>query len=249
MKIYVINLDKDKVRLETIDARLRAFGLSYERIPAVDGRLLTTEEKRKSVNAFRNWSALGRKMRDGEIGCGLSHLRAYRKIVEAGDALACVLEDDVILDDRFPDVLHRIEQVPARTNAQVFLLNNHTGGELRAGVDGFVLISARTALYMEGYVISLKAARNLLRANWPLQTPSDGFGRFVERGAIKLCYAAPTVCSQQQTRYVSNTAGKGVRVSNLSRVRWCLYKLNRVVGLSLDHVICRLERLLRNWDR
>ena len=45
--ILVINLEKNKERMAFMDRQLKAFGLDYERIPAVYGATLTKDERKK----------------------------------------------------------------------------------------------------------------------------------------------------------------------------------------------------------
>lgn len=126
MKVFLINLDKDAERLARCDAQLRRLGVDYERVPAILGRDLSAEEKDGAVNRFLWWCNGGRKVMDGEIGCALSHYVCFKKIMEEGVGFGCVLEDDVILDAGFPDVLKRIEAWIDARQPMVVLLSNHS---------------------------------------------------------------------------------------------------------------------------
>jgi glycosyl transferase, family 25 len=95
--IFVINMDDAPHRLGSMAARLGELGLSFERLPAVNGRLLSNEEKRR-VNPKRSWCYL----QDSELGCYLSHLKAFREIVERGIPRAIVMEDDALFEPDFP---------------------------------------------------------------------------------------------------------------------------------------------------
>ncbi|HDR2572978.1 TPA: glycosyltransferase family 25 protein, partial [Enterobacter ludwigii] len=76
MKIFIVNLKKSVERRKKMEAQLNALGLSAEFIEAVDGRLMS-EEERKGVTANVNYAFL-----PGEIGCALSHQKIYKKMID-----------------------------------------------------------------------------------------------------------------------------------------------------------------------
>ena len=241
MKVYLINLDKDVERLTAADAQLRRLGVDYERVAAVYAKDLTPEEKRRAVKRFRWRCATGLEVRDGEIGCALSHYGIYRRIVEQNEP-ACVLEDDVILDKEFKSVLEFVAGRLDLSRPMVVLLTNHTWKEIVSETRP-ALVPAITDQYAEGYVMTPRAAVALLKANWPLQVPCDHWGRWAKQGVIELFHAIPTVCSQDQKQYASGTVGVGVGwASDLPFGRRMVYKLKRLLGLSYDKILLFVER-------
>ena len=233
MKVYLINLDKDKVRLAEADAQLKRIGVAYERVSAVYAKELPKEELNGAVNKFRWWCAMGRPVMVGEIGCAMSHYSIYRQMTEP----VCVLEDDVVLDDRFPEVLAYVEQHIDPARPQVILLSNHT--RYLPNLPNLANLQTSTSdMYTEGYVLTPLAAKAILKANWPLQAPCDHWGRWARRGLIELYHAFPTVCRQDQTQYASGTVSKGCfRVSELGPTAWCLHKFKRLIGKTIDRTL------------
>ena len=240
MKVYLINLNKDVERLAAADTQLKRLGVDYERISAVYAKELSRKELDGAVNKFRWWCAMGREPRVGEIGCAMSHYKIYRKIIAEKIPLACILEDDVILDDRFPEVLKNIEANYNQDEPSVVLLSDHTEREDVSPGDesGFALESSLKDMFAEGYVLGCVCSRQLLAANWPLQVPCDHWGRWVKTGMIKLYHARPTVCSQDQSQYESGTADVGFfDVKNLKALPFVLHKLKRFVGKFVDSLL------------
>ena len=94
LPVYVINLDRRPDRLGTISGDLHRLGLSFERVPAVDARLLPPEDK-----ADRN-----PLMRAGSKACMLSHSEALRRFLASGRSAAMILEDDAELASDLPAV-------------------------------------------------------------------------------------------------------------------------------------------------
>lgn len=228
MKVYLINLDKDKERLAAADAQLTRLGVAYERVRAVYAKELSQAELDAAVNKRRWKLAVGRPVRAGEIGCAMSHYMVYREMTEP----VCMLEDDVILDERFQAVLKTVDQWIDPNRPQVVLLSNHTR-EIGSGI-----VRTQGDMYTEGYVITPSAAQALLKANWPMQVPCDHWGRWVGRGLIELYHAFPTVCRQDQAQYESGTVDKGCfRVSELGPVAWAWHKAKRLMGKTLDRML------------
>jgi glycosyl transferase family 25 len=85
MKVFVVNLDRDTERLAHMQALLGGMGIAYERIAAVDGRMLTAEVR----------AAASPELSPGEIGCLMSHRAAWERIAAGSERYALILEDDI----------------------------------------------------------------------------------------------------------------------------------------------------------
>ncbi len=233
MKVYLINLDKDRERLLAADAQLKRLGVLYERVSATYAKELSKKILSSAINRFRWWCAIGRPVMIGEIGCAMSHYGIYRKIVEP----ICVLEDDVILDSKFLEVLQMVENWIDPQKPQVVLLSNHTKE------CGMGIVRTRSDMYTEGYVLTPVAAKALLKANWPMQTPCDHWGRWVRLGLIQLYHAYPTVCSQNQNQYMSGTVDDGCfDVKRLGLVGYLFHKAKRIIGKVVDLCLLVVEK-------
>ena len=95
--IFLINLDRSAARLRRMTERLEALGLTFERIPAVEGFSLTESEK-ETLNPPRCWR---HKRSPSELACYASHLKAIRLVVSRQLPRAIILEDDAMFDDDF----------------------------------------------------------------------------------------------------------------------------------------------------
>lgn len=237
MQCFLINLDKNVDRLCTSKAQLDALGVAFERVSAVYGKELSAAAKEAAINRFRWWCAQGRRIRDGEIGCALSHLGVYRRIIKDGLDCACVLEDDNRYRDNFAEVLHRVAELVDVKKAQVVLLTNFTDD--RAQNNEIQIVPAKSDQCTAGYLITRLAAERILAANYPLHVPCDFWRRWVRWGLIELYHAFPTVCVQDDRE----TFGSDVetsnmeRVSDFSRLHWVMHKLKRLIGCMVDNVL------------
>ena len=99
---FYINLDKDTDRKEKMEAQLERLGFSYERILGIKGKDgVSKEDYDESFSIKEN----GKPLTYGEIGCALSHRRAYEIIVERNLPVALILEDDAVLPESFNKII------------------------------------------------------------------------------------------------------------------------------------------------
>lgn len=104
-KVFVINLDKDKERLENINKALTDQGISYERIPGVLGSQVSSNP---NLSTLCNWFCT-----DGIKGCALSHRKAWELMIERGYSRILVFEDDAIIPGNFDEkVRHIMARLP-----------------------------------------------------------------------------------------------------------------------------------------
>lgn len=110
MSVYVINLDRSPQRWARISANLGAMGLDFERLAAVDA----AQAPDAVVEAFYDEAANARHyfmpLKRGEVGCFLSHRKAWQALVDSGADMAVVLEDDVEFDAPPQPVLQALAQ-------------------------------------------------------------------------------------------------------------------------------------------
>lgn len=235
MKVFVINLLRSKERLAKVSARLRELGVEWERIEAVDDSCLDESARREGLSRFGWWCCQLRPLGHGHLGCYLSHHVFQRMVIDQNLGKACVLEDDVVLGDRFPEVLAWVEAHLDETRAQVALLGDHVDGGALPKDDGraFSLDRARWDWGAEAYVITAPAARAIQRDNYPVRVPCDTWDRWVRQGVIELFHVHPAVCGQ--TSWLSDSElAKIANVNSLplaSRIWW---RLRRIVGVTLD---------------
>lgn len=111
LPIFVISLKRRVDRLQHMQALLAARGLQAEFVDAVDGAALTPEQSAR-YDRRRALRVYGAEMNAAEIGCHLSHLEVYRRIVARGLDTALVLEDDIDCDADFADLLDGLLAAP-----------------------------------------------------------------------------------------------------------------------------------------
>lgn len=198
MKVFLINLDKNPERLAAADAQLRKVGVDYERFPAVYGKALSEEEKARVYDDKWARRISGSSLNAGEIGCALSHIHIYERMVNDGIPYALILEDDVYPTPALPHVLAAIEQEVSLDESVVVLLGEGggrgiLGNRRKLKFSVYAIDEILGGLRTHAYVITLTAAKRLVPFLLPIVMPADGWGRMVHYGQIRLYTVNPLV--------------------------------------------------------
>ena len=115
--IYVISLKRTPERRLYMQRQLDALGLDYRFVDAVDKNDLKSQKSRAEIarqvgiDESTIEYAYTRNLHD-HFACSLSHVKAYNLMVEHGDEAACILEDDTIISNDFPEILRAAQKMP-----------------------------------------------------------------------------------------------------------------------------------------
>lgn len=239
MKVFVVNLDRDVERMASCKAQLDRLGVQFERLSAVYAKeeiVHGTLNLNQSFDRFGWWCAMGYEMRLGELGCAMSHNLLYHRMLEHNIPMACVLEDDVLVNENLPTILRRLETDLSGDRKTIVHLTNYT--DFKPDCPG--VYPSRQNQSTEAYVITRSAAAEILRINEPVRTPSDRWLRFSSRGGIEMLQAWPLATDMHRARFGSYTDGDHTqRVADLPTYHWFAYKAKRLVGKTIDSLILR----------
>jgi glycosyl transferase family 25 len=97
--VFVINLDKSKKRMARIAEQLNHLDIPFERVSGVYGAGLTQKQLEIAYDPELNSKTYRRQLPCGEIGCYMSHIKAWKIIVERKLNCALILEDDIAIDE------------------------------------------------------------------------------------------------------------------------------------------------------
>ncbi len=115
MKIYYINRDQSTARRDWMESQLSQLAndkIQYSRISAVEGATLTEAE----INAVTDYDqGATRKLSVNEVGCFLSHRKAWQLISDSPDEYGVVMEDDVLLSSKVDLFLSNTNWIPKGT--------------------------------------------------------------------------------------------------------------------------------------
>ncbi|MDM7852774.1 glycosyltransferase family 25 protein [Pseudochrobactrum kiredjianiae] len=200
MKCYLINLDRSKDRLAQMDVEFGRLGLSFTRVAAVDGRLLSQGELDAVTAPVRRWEI---PMPPGEIGCFLSHKKCLEIIAQGEDDYAAVFEDDIVLSGQAQKILSDSDWIPAdadlikiETFNSVILL-----GESKKiqGTDCKYARLLSKHLCTGGYIVSRSAAKRMLQFMQQISVPVDNLmfdPQYEMFSSLNIYQIYPAICKQ-----------------------------------------------------
>ena len=234
MKTFVISLERVPERRVAISASLQQYGVDFELFPAVWG----ADIDRSAPEIFDGDSfvihnnclsktTIKGKLTDGELGCALSHLRLYQKIVQDNLPGAIVLEDDFEAYNDFTAVFEAIlAQVP-----EAELINGRTWSHMglrqgwfnprhrvtvagkeytfvRAGIPGldWFLNRRRRMESTRCYYISQQGCKRLLSLGYPVRMESDRLAGMIAYTKLK-AYIVKPFLSVTDSKFASMIGG------------------------------------------
>lgn len=243
--IFVVNLRKNADRMESIKRQLDGMGLAYERFEAVYGRDLSCQERREKFSKWRSRLAIGADMTDGELGCALSHLGIYRKMLGDGIDKAVVLEDDVILDESFSDAIRRASDFAVAEQPQVILFSAY--GEKKGVVHKTGVERIAVGSCADGYLVTRAAAKLILETNLPVIVQADAWTRWHRRNGLQLYRVYPTSVRQDNDNFGTDidgwtnsnrkVVGNGTGRTGLDLIA---FRIRRVFEKSIDWTLWKL---------
>lgn len=175
MKIVVINLESQQRRWLEVMTQFVSIGLDVQLLPATPGHSLMGEQLEALYSEELNRRQFHTPLSACEIGCYVSHRRAWQLLLDSGEGALAVFEDDVLVDRDLPAVLDALERKPAGWDvvkligrAQEKWLGSHPlSGHRR-------LATYRRVPSLTGaYVVSSAGAAKLLAARRPFGRPVD----------------------------------------------------------------------------
>gem|GEM_PF-353184 len=172
---YVINLDRSINRLQYISHIFHGLDLDFERISAIDGKLLSEEE----LNHLTEKSTWQPKLTASEVGYFLSHRECLRRIAEGNEPWGAIFEDDVVLSPKIRPLLQSTDWMP--DGADIIKLDTHkticTLGRrklINISRKNYYLSRLLSTQYGAcSYIISKQCAKKLLDLVQDINAPID----------------------------------------------------------------------------
>ncbi len=170
---YFINMSSSSGRRILFQSRADDLGISVIRVDACDGNQLTEAD----LKTYRSRVRLEPWMSAGEIGCFLSHRKAWRLVTETGDQWAFVAEDDLYLADDCSTFFSREDWIPGNADlikADTNFRTCHRSAEQETIAQmRFVRRLLSNHGHAGGYFISSSTAELLLELTNQMCEPAD----------------------------------------------------------------------------
>ena len=229
---YVLHLERAASRRPLALALAESLPLPTSILPAIDGKLLSASDVSRAYRPRLHTPQYPFALRDTEIGCFLSHRRAWQSILEDGCEAGLVVEDDVCIASRsFDDVLHAaITSMRAEEYVRFPVRERGKAGEIARTTCGATLLEPfLPGLGMQMQLVGREAARRLLEASAPFDRPVDSFVQMQWIHHARVLSAHPTVvreCGAQHGGSTVQQAPPGLAAKISHEVRRPLLRLS-----------------------
>src|ERR1022692_4104238 len=116
-KVFVISLEGSKRRVHIIN-EFKKINLEFEFIDAVNGHSLKLESdplvNYEMVLKHPKW------LTPGAIGCGLSHVKCYQKVIDEKLDFALIFEDDISFNFDIIDIVKKCKEITSDDEVTLF---------------------------------------------------------------------------------------------------------------------------------
>jgi glycosyl transferase family 25 len=242
MRLLLINLERAPERLAAMTTRLDAVGQSFTVLRATDGRCLTQTDRARADGWKRRWIT-EYPLTDNEIGCYLSHLGAMQELLNSGEKMLAVLEDDLTVTPELPHVLRAIEasgiafsMIDLHRNfkpGEVFVPCSELFGNCQIGRIGY------THMNNFGYVVSRQGAFRFIAAHRRFVHAVDkAMHRYWANGLELYGLSHPVVSNDPATAsMIDETRATRPRFPDADALHW---RLARMLSRGTDSIRKRL---------
>lgn len=173
--VLYINLDRSPDRREHMEAVLSDLGLPYERVAGIEGAKMKPDPVIIDPDDYARCH--GRKVRPGEIGCYVSHIKAMERFLETRADYGLIMEDDA---QPMPELRILLEQILQNQNLQKWdflkLQSRRKEGhwlcEPITDVHSLGIYFTRST-GATAYIVNRKAAQSMIEKLLPMQVPWD----------------------------------------------------------------------------
>ena len=245
MNIFVISLKRSKDRRILIKKELDHLDMPFSFFNAIDGKLLNPQLSKKMMQlrlkAYRNVENLkGKiKVRHGEVGCALSHIKIYSHIVKKNIPLSLVLEDDSEINENLKKIIEdplllefargvfEVLNLGCIRREGIYMPILRFFGRRKIHNNETIGKPARSIPGTSCYLLTLNGAQKLLEASMPLRYGADQLLANAEYFDVNL-YATKTPIVAQK-RFLGSTIQIGAR-KKVARERKSFYK--KIIGFS-----------------
>ena len=246
--VFVISLKSDEARREKLKERFKNYG-EFRLVEATDGRAMSAKEY--YGYALPSLEAYGRLLSPSEVGCSLSHARAYEEFLKSDAQFALILEDDVIGDES--GIKKAFEMAAKMKAGSALVCGAQDGLEGRFSAFGkkldedFWLVSKRsygTIYRAAAYVLDRRAAEKILQTHKKALCVADFWQILLLQNGLKMYFS--DIFAHPLDLSGSNIQAERVqRARDKASFKTRLNSLKYVVATRFESVFCGFERIFK----
>lgn len=215
MNCFIISLRRDSERRKALVRNLGKVNVPFSIIEGVNGSTLSSAEIKKYYDKKKGLKLFNNELSVGEIGCALSHIKIYEKMVAEDLDSALILEDDTyIVDDEMGALLKKLEDLyPKNLPVTVLLscLPKYISNKKNIKIDEqYTIYDAHRGFSGSAYFITQAAAKILADNIFPVYVVADKWEYF-QKKFFPVKVLIPNCIALSQLSLVSTIASFGDR--------------------------------------
>jgi GR25 family glycosyltransferase involved in LPS biosynthesis/predicted O-methyltransferase YrrM len=117
VKTYLINLNHRQDRLEEFNKNST---IRYTKFSAINGKNLKPNEQLQRIFEGNDYN-----MRNGIVGCAMSHIKLFIELLESDEEIFCILEDDITFGPKFEEQIKHILENTKTEEWDLIYLGHH----------------------------------------------------------------------------------------------------------------------------
>jgi glycosyl transferase family 25 len=215
----IINLKEALDRKEYMQNLMQKYSfIDFEFITAINGRALSHDYVDEHVDYEKTYYHRGGQLNRGEIGCTLSHLKCYKKLITSSKEYVLILEDDIsiIRDLLILQEINLDNILKTEIPTLLFLSGDYWYFHKKKITDDMYISSVYSSVGAYAYFINKSAAEFILKLEQEkIWNVADGWDIFRRLG-IKLKAIYP---------YMVDANISGLR-SNVQQDHWGVIRKN-----------------------
>jgi len=189
IQVLVISLERSTERRDRVQHELKNTFLHWEFLDAVDGFAL--KELPKSYDQAKVRRLQGYELTPGEIGCYLSHMKAWDHCVEQ-NRLTLVFEDDFVINGDLKKVLESLAQMDQKWSLVRLAALYETEQRLIDRREGIELVENKgDPVGAAAYLIKPSAAMRLIKYSSAIYEPVDHYLEHYSKHGVRMLAVKP----------------------------------------------------------
>jgi len=189
IQVLVISLERSTDRRERVQHELKNSSLQWGFLIAVDGSALKVLPESYDQSKVKRLQ--GYELTPGEIGCYLSHMKAWEKCVEQ-NKITMVLEDDFVIDGDLSHVFESLIQMDRKWSLVRLAALYDMEHRVIDHVDGIELLENKgDPVGAAAYLIKPSAAAQLIKCSSAIYEPVDHYLEHYSKHGLRMLAVKP----------------------------------------------------------
>ena len=222
IQALVISLERSTDRRERVKHELKNISIEWQFLNAVDGFALQVLPH--SYNKSKAKRLRGYEMTLGEIGCYLSHMKAWEKCVEQNKTML-VLEDDFVINGDLSRVIESLTQMDQKWALVRLAALYNAEHRVIDRINGIALAENKgDPVGAAAYLIKPSAAGQLIKNSSAIYEPVDHYLEHYSKHCVRMLAVKPYPISIVGKDSTITDRPDRLPIKGLQKIRRSIYR-------------------------